>query len=96
MYSKIAKLDFSDGKSQFAILSNPAKNLLTVSLDLATAETVQLRIIDVYGKVIITQTYQGLKGSNRTEIPVSKLAGGNYILNVQSKSISAGKAFVKL
>jgi PKD repeat protein len=72
------------------IYPNPVSEILQIETELFQSETIY-KIIDLSGKTIYTTSASG----NLTEIDVSKLANGYYILNIISSATSQSIRFVK-
>ncbi len=78
--------------SSFRVFPNPVFSVLTVSTP-ATYTGATIKVMDVYGKTISSQQ---ITGSN-TQITVSKLSAGTYILTVVGKDgrVASTSKFVK-
>ena len=72
-------------QSEFSVYPNPVAGRGTLSLKLATSTaTAQVTLRTVLGQVVATRTFSG----TATELPMSGLAAGTYLLTVQA----AGRA----
>jgi hypothetical protein len=64
------------------IYPNPAKDILTIKLNNPDAENLMIEVRDMMGRTIFTKSIKVSIGENETEINVSNLAQGTYILNI--------------
>lgn len=64
------------------IFPNPSSNKITVKFNSVETETIYIEVKDMMGKEVLTKTYQTLIGENETDINVSGLAQGAYILSI--------------
>ncbi len=86
------KLITSLDKGSFHVFPNPVSSLLTVNTSTVSSGAV-LKVTDVFGKTILTQTIS----SSSSQLNVSKLAAGTYLVAVINKdgSIANKAKFVK-
>jgi hypothetical protein len=75
----------------YTVYPNPAKDMITVSLNGIVGE-VSLRIYDIQGRVVKDEFLYNLD----TQIDVSDLAKGVYIISVDEEKMPINKRFVKL
>jgi hypothetical protein len=78
----------------FGIVPNPAHSSITVSF-VADNENTILQVINSTGQSIMQKQMTTFSGNNTTQVDVSKLAAGVYILLVKTKSGIETKRFVK-
>lgn len=64
------------------IFPNPASSSLTIDLNNKDSESLSIEIRDMMGRTVLTKTLAAKLGENQTEINVSALAQGSYILCV--------------
>lgn len=64
------------------IYPNPAKDILTIKLNNPEAENLTIEIRDMMSRTIFTKSIKVSIGENETELNVSNLAQGTYILNI--------------
>jgi hypothetical protein len=67
-----------------SLFPNPVAQSTTVLLDLDAAATVQLRLVDPFGKVVMQRTMQANAGQNRLDLNVAALAAGVYQLHLSN------------
>lgn len=77
--------------SSIVIAPNPAVDVLNLSWD-ANASVTAIRIMDVTGKVVMTQS---VSGSNRATVDVAGLSAGNYSVSIEGADAKATLTFVK-
>jgi hypothetical protein len=65
------------------VLPNPFRKELNLQVQLTTAETVKVRLIDFYGRTVYTTTKQLGAGSNSLRLAVpANLGSGIYVVDV--------------
>ena len=75
-----------------ALYPNPATDNLFVKLT-AEAQDVNATVVDLTGKVVLTELFNHNGGMQQYTLPVSTLSSGIYFLNLQGKD--SGKATYK-
>ena len=73
----------------FKVFPNPVFNSLTISYDSTISDTVEIRLVDVNGKLLIN------KPVFTNQIEVGKLANGFYTIRIADKNGITTKVFVK-
>ena len=76
------------------IYPNPADDILQVEIRSKQNTSLTLNIIDMKGSLLETKTLTNSKGTFNTSFDVSKLAKGNYILNLYDEEGMASYKFV--
>lgn len=84
-YSDVRTVNF-DSKSNFNCYPNPVQSQLTIEYNAVKEETVNVRITDVLGKVVMTQAVNLQKGFNKAQIDMSGLKQGIYNMTIISNS----------
>lgn len=70
-------------ESNFDIIPNPAKDQVVIALDLeSNADNAMINIVDIMGKVVMTQPIQTNSLSIRESLDIASLPNGIYIVNV--------------
>lgn len=64
------------------IYPNPATNVLTIKLNNQESEALTIEVRDMMGKTIIAKSLKVSVGESETELNVSNLAQGTYILSI--------------
>jgi hypothetical protein len=67
---------------------NPAKDNVSVSFELTSQESIVYEMLDITGKVIMSQTREGIRGKNGLNINTATLNNGIYFINVKVKDQS--------
>ncbi len=70
------------GLSSFSIFPNPAKDKITLRIDLNQNRTASLVLVDLLGKTLITSELNLINGSNTREISLDNINKGIYILRL--------------
>lgn len=83
-YSAILKLTMKNLQVT-RIMPNPFDKVITIQLYLKSAERVQMRLIDMYGRVAYNATESLSKGTNSLSIQLpSGLAAGTYVMELMA------------
>lgn len=84
-------LDLQESNAM-AIFPNPVSEELTVRLFSESGESIEIRIIDVKGNTVYTQTGHTVTGMNKIKMQLSHLVKGLYICQVnKGKGIETSK-----
>lgn len=82
--------------AQIKIYPNPANNYTNVLLNLQEPNQVQLKLIDITGKEIISKNYGVLSGAQQLVVPTSNLESGLYFVKLSlNSSVSTKRLVVK-
>ena len=76
------------------IYPNPANEILQIEIRSKQNTSFTLNIIDMKGSLLETKTINNTKGNFNTSFDVSKLAKGNYLLNLYDEDGMASYKFV--
>ncbi|MEO5571613.1 MAG: T9SS type A sorting domain-containing protein [Bacteroidia bacterium] len=68
----------------FSVYPNPAHDNLTVSIDVNETAGFTIKLMDVSGRVVLSENRTGLAGLNIYELNLSHLSKGLYMLEVKS------------
>jgi len=85
----------SDLSKKFSIYPNPTSSSITIDLAPGTVQKIDIRILDVTGKVILSQDQRSLSGRLVT-VDISTLLPGIYFLEVLNGPEKATKRFSKI
>lgn len=100
-FSTVATVHFQQASGgrigALELFPNPAQESITVGFDLQDEGLVQWRIMDASGRLVEGGTTAGDRGRNRFVIPLARLEGGTYVLDLRdAKGGPVGTArFVK-
>jgi hypothetical protein len=70
----------SKSESNYTIFPNPAQNEVNIDFTLSSNKTVEVRVFDITGKLVTTNTFEGTEGLNKNVLDISGLNKGIYIL----------------
>jgi hypothetical protein len=70
--------------SKLNVYPNPTAGVLNVEYTSAKG-TAQITVLDLSGRVVMTQTQASVEGQNTMQLDLSKVAKGAYMLNVQTQ-----------
>jgi hypothetical protein len=71
----------SKTESNYNIFPNPAQNEVNVDFTLSSNKTVEVRVYDITGKLVISNTFEGVEGLNKNVLDISGLINkGIYML----------------
>lgn len=89
---------FSDDSQTIKIKSypSPAKDILNIEIDSPEKTTMNINILDMLNKSIITQSLNLENGKNSGVIDVSKLTSGLYLLNISNNKTQKNLKFIKI
>ncbi|WP_431217488.1 T9SS type A sorting domain-containing protein [Puia sp. P3] len=82
--ARAAGLDSLNALS-LSLYPNPARSILNVTYNSASAQQVDLYVYDMLGRIMVKKTADMQAGANLVALPVSGLPTGSYLLTVQSK-----------
>ena len=78
---------FGEGdKMQFRLFPNPAKDQLSVNFYLPESSEIRLDVISLCGRPVIKPVKtQGMRGTNKTVLDISRLPAGYYFVRILTK-----------
>lgn len=68
----------------FSVYPNPAHDKVTVSIDVNKNANFTLQLMDISGRVLVSENISGLAGLNTYDLDLSHVAKGVYMLEVKS------------
>lgn len=77
------------------LFPNPVDNELTINTQSESGESIEIRIIDVKGKTVYSQTSRTLPGNNLIKIQLSHLPKGLYVCRVTKGKKADTSKFLK-
>ncbi|MFN8278359.1 MAG: T9SS type A sorting domain-containing protein [Chitinophagales bacterium] len=92
-YDVLAVNDMKES-TNIQLMPNPAKQRAYVQLESANAGSVQIKIADVTGRVLLVQQNTISSGYNQLEIDLSPCAAGLYHVQVQTEGTVTTKSLV--
>lgn len=66
------------------VYPNPNRGQFTIDITSTESKLIQIKLVDVYGKLIHTQDVQIPSGESKTEVNEQSLTAGTYMLLIQS------------
>lgn len=84
-------IDFASGVSQvdaagiWQVFPNPTAGFVTITSDVAQTEPIHLQLVDITGRILLTQVETGLKQGATTQLDLSGFSSGIYFLNVETE-----------
>lgn len=89
-YYAIVGIEENSGLSNLNYSPNPASDFVNITFETPEVQNIVCKIIDVNGRVVLTQSFNHNGGAFTETLNVSSLASGIYILNVETNSGKAG------
>lgn len=89
-YYAIVGIEENSGLSNLNYSPNPASDFVNITFETPEAQNIVCKIIDMNGRVVLTQSFNHNGGAFTETLNVSSLASGIYILNVETNSGKAG------
>jgi uncharacterized repeat protein (TIGR03803 family) len=93
--SRIVILSKDGEKNRVLVYPNPVKDIIGITTNLSHAETLQVKIFDNSGRLIVQRTMVAGTGSSALSLNVYDLAQGVYYIEVTGKNIRERISFVK-
>jgi hypothetical protein len=93
--SRIAKLSQSGGNLDLARIPNPFGDRLVAELNAASAQSVDLQLIDNSGKLVRKQKFTVSAGQNILQLDTHMLPRGMYTLQIRSAEVIIARKLVK-
>jgi hypothetical protein len=69
--------------SKLDVYPNPAKDVVSISLELTKQNNIVCEVIDITGKVVLIHTNQGYRGKNTVELNTAPLNNGMYFISIK-------------
>ncbi len=67
---------------EVSIYPNPTDGIFSVEFSGNTGENLEMRIIDIAGRIIVSETFIGISGSHVEKVDISQNEQGVYIINL--------------
>lgn len=84
-FGGIESMNENNKLPDISIFPNPTSNTFTVSLNADYPEIIQIRIINIYGSVILREQHDLIRGNNNFTYNTGNLAKGIYIVSVSGE-----------
>lgn len=79
------------GNHSFSVFPNPFSSELFVQLNTSTASRAKVTVTDMTGKVMASDWYETIKGTNTIDLSDVQLKAGMYFLSVEEEGTQGGK-----
>lgn len=84
----------SEAISALNIYPNPTNDVLNIDLELGQAAALEIRIMDMTGKLVLSRSGQGEAGLNKFNVTTNELPIGVYLMTVITNDEMVTKRFV--
>lgn len=84
-----------NSRGEITVHPNPANSYVTLDMFSAVANDIRIDVVDVSGKVLISNSYSTNKGENSFTFDVRSLPGGVYVLKVYDGGTVAVEKLIK-
>jgi len=78
----------------FSMYPNPATNQITLLLDYFEYATMQVDVVDLSGKLVLSKTIQVNNGVNQKTIDINQLKSGIYLLQLKSDQLNTTQKLI--
>ena len=72
---------FDTDKAKFEIYPNPSTGIVNLSINNVNCEAIKIRVIDLTGRILVSNKYYINGGSFETQLNLKALTNGTYVLN---------------
>lgn len=84
-----------NGVNNLLLFPNPVNNDLTISFDLLNRSTIDVKIIDMTGKIVYSETHKNeIAGNKQYFVNISNLCSGFYICSVEQDNKIINKKLI--
>ena len=80
--------------SDFTVYPNPASSLVTVDFISGNTSNYLIKLVDVTGRVVISESNVSVEGENYIQLNVSNLSKGIYMISVQKDNSTSFKKVI--
>ncbi len=94
-YSRMIRIDRPVTSKLDAVFENPVHGILKTNLETSEPGRAEVRIVDVSGKAILTESITLEKGNNEYQRNLGKLTSGNYYLVITRDDLRKTFPFIK-
>ncbi len=86
--------EFQSPDTRFSMYPNPATDHLTIGADLETGQVVKLSVMDVNGKIVLTENISRSKGTFEKKLDLTDLKKGVYVVNIHLNGSAQSRKLV--
>ena len=94
-YSDVVQISRPRGNGDVVIAPNPTRGETLMTLELTSADDLQLILTDVTGRVVSRQAYSLTEGAHTVALDMSRYASGVYFLQLQGRTLQLTERLVK-
>ena len=80
----VASIATLSKENQITAYPNPSDEFVTLDFNLVNPQDVEIRFMDINGKLLFTQEYDNLQ-RNQLTFPLERFAAGTYFVYVQAE-----------
>lgn len=84
-----------DALSNISVWPNPATSHAQLEFSLSASASIQIEVIDVTGKIVKSEPFSGVSGSNLHQLDLSMLKPGMYFVNLTGNNLRKTSRLVK-
>ena len=95
LYTRIVEINRNKISNQFAILPNPATDLVKLRSYFDSELDNEIQIYDLSGKLIMKKDFRSIKGMNEIALDISELSNGMYHVVVKNELSVFKTRFIK-
>jgi hypothetical protein len=66
------------------VFPNPFNTEINIAVNVATATSIQVNVVDINGKLVLTKNISSNDGLNELQIPTSQLVNGVYFIQIEA------------
>jgi hypothetical protein len=85
-YQKIVEIDNVISNNVITVYPNPVLDNLNLNFYATKAQYLNVQLVDLSGRVVISDVFTASSGANRFEVETRDLASGSYILRVTEQN----------
>jgi hypothetical protein len=73
-------------ENSIIVFPNPSSDIATVKLNLATAQNVNMNVVDITGRIILTKDLGIISGEQNIKLDTSKWSNGEYFVTITNSN----------
>jgi hypothetical protein len=85
-FMALSAIEDFNGIEDMTVYPNPATDVLNIDLTLFQADKLNLRLVDMTGKLLKEEVVEGADGDNHLRFDINGVAKGLYLLEVATPS----------
>lgn len=80
--------------NSISVFPNPTSEILTISFETAEAQNINLELVDVTGKIILSKNLGLIQGKRNESISLDGISAGTYILKLNGTTITQSRTII--